>query len=180
MHKSAGDRPAVCRSRTESKSLKMAELKRMADLMLSHIAILEGECSSPSGASSAGSTPVAQQEVMRVNEQRHSRSWMASTSTQTQRAEEEEQAEAATIGAVPQELSGDGGAAMAVLEAPAVMSDLAMVPGVTSSGGGTIAPGITQSTRVWPWVTDARWCRLPPPYFHRWQGVDTVRTRVPI
>ena len=62
---------AVRRSRRESKVQKMVAFKRTGDLILSRIAILEGECSSPSGSSSEGGTPMMQQEVW-VTEQQHS------------------------------------------------------------------------------------------------------------
>ena len=127
----------------------------MGNLMLSCIAILEGECSSPSGVSSASGTPVT-----RVTEQWHSRSQMVSTRTQTQRTKEEKQAEVAAVRMVPQEPSRDGGTAMAVLEEPASTSALTVVPGVISSAGGTVTPGTTQSVSVWPWVN--RVVLVPP------------------
>ena len=87
----ADSRTAVQRPRRESKSQKMAEIKRMGDLMLSRIVILDEECSSPSGAPSAAITPVTQQRVPWVSKQQHSRSRFASSSTQTQTNEEEGQ-----------------------------------------------------------------------------------------
>ena len=68
---------------------KMAELKRMGDVMLSRTAVLEVERVTPSGLSSVVGTPVNQQRRSRMVEQQHGRSSLASTSTQTRTTGEE-------------------------------------------------------------------------------------------
>ena len=78
------------------KCKKMAELKIMGDLMLSHIAVLEGEHSSPSGSSSPVRTLVNQRRVPWVVEQQCSRPSLALSSTQTQTTDEEAQIEASS------------------------------------------------------------------------------------